>query len=65
MPEPESGPDVNAETALELVRAENEYRSTMVGPVPPDALPLLKADYPEDAEAGQAVLRDPVAEPDP
>lgn len=64
MPEPENGPDVNAETALELIRAENEYRSNMVGPVSPDALPLLTTGHPEDAEAGQAVLRDPDGEPD-
>ena len=42
MPEREGTPDIHAAAALELVRAENEYRSAMVGPVSPDALQLLQ-----------------------
>lgn len=63
MPEPESGPDVDAAAVLALIRAENEYRSAMVDPVSPDALPLLQAEHPEDGEAGEAELCDPGGDP--
>lgn len=54
MPEPERKPDVDAESALALIQAENEYRSAMVGPVSPDAPSLLQAEPTDDPEPGAA-----------
>ena len=62
MSERERTPDVDAEAALALIRAENDYRTAMVGPVSPDALPLLQAE-PSDTETGQAVPRHADGEP--
>ena len=63
MSDPERNPDVDAAAALALIQAENDYRSAIVGPVSPDALPLLQAGRPEDGAAGAAVLPGPGDEP--
>jgi hypothetical protein len=59
VPERDSEPDVNAAAVLALIRAENEFRSTMVGPVSPDALPLLQQRDPDDGETDGPALPDP------
>ncbi len=63
MSDPERKPDVTAAAALALIQAENDYRSAIVGPVSPDALPLLQAGLPEDGETGAAGQPDPGDEP--
>ena len=50
MSDPERNPDVNAAAALALIQAENDYRTALVGPVSPDALPLLQAEHLEDGK---------------
>lgn len=59
MSERDSEPDVDAAAVLALIRAENEYRSNLVGPVSPDALPLLQQRDPDDGETGGPALPDP------
>lgn len=63
MSEPERTPDVNAAAALALIQAENDYRSALVGPISPDALPLLQAASAQDGETGEAVPRAAGGEP--
>lgn len=63
MSEPERTPDVNAAAALALIQAENDYRSALVGPISPNALPLLQAGSAQDGETGEAVPRDAGGEP--
>lgn len=62
MSERERTPDVDAEAALALIQAENDYRSAMVGPVSLDALSLLEAE-PPDTETGEALPRHADGEP--
>lgn len=54
MSEPEWKPDVDADAALALIQAENDYRSALVGPVSPDALSLLQAEPTDEPETGAA-----------
>lgn len=60
---PEQLPDVDAAAVLALIQAEYDYRSALVGPVSPDALPLLQAGFMADGETGEAVPRNAGGEP--